>query len=86
MPPADQEKPKGIESFPFDFSQVTLTIANAELSDPIYIGWTANYAIYLEYGHSRQAPAGFVRIAAEQWPQIVAQVSAQLKQQVSLQP
>src|SRR5690242_4159391 len=50
MPAADQEKPKGGVAFPFDFSEVTLTIANAKLTDAIYIGWTANYAIYLEYG------------------------------------
>src|SRR5690242_9302067 len=70
MPQGDQEKPKGVQAVPFDFSDVVLTIAKAELDDTIYIGWTANYAIYLEYGHSAQAPAGFVRIAAEQWPQI----------------
>lgn len=81
--PETIEKPKGVESFPFDFSDVVLTIAKAELDDPIFIGWTANYAIYLEYGHSAQAPSGFVRIAAEQWPQIVSEVSAELKQRAT---
>ena len=79
MPIADQEKPKDGGSFPLDFSNITLTIANAQLNDTIFIGWSARYAIYLEFGHSSQAPSGFVRIAAEQWPQIVANVSARLK-------
>lgn len=84
MPQADQDKPKGVEAVPFDFSDVVLTIAKAELNDTIYVGWTANYAIHLEYGHSAQAPAGFVRLAAEQWPQIVSEVSAELKNRASL--
>lgn len=83
MPFADKDKPKDVQAVPFDFSDVVLTIAKAELEDTIFIGWTANYAIFLEYGHSAQAPSGFVRIAAEQWPQIVSEVSAELKQRSS---
>lgn len=86
MPLADMQAPpkppghvQGQVIYPYDGSEITLTIAHAELKDTIFIGWSANYAIYLEYGHSNKAPSGFVRIAAEQWPQIVAEVSAELK-------
>lgn len=61
------------------FGQVTATIVNATLGQTIYVGWTASYVIYLEYGHSKQAPAGFVRISAEQWPRIVEEVTAEAK-------
>ncbi len=61
------------------FAEMSLTINNATLSDTIYIGWTANYIQYLEWGHSQQAPAGFVGIAASQWPVIVQRVVAEAK-------
>jgi hypothetical protein len=62
-----------------DFGTITLVIAGAQLGQTIYIGWTAAYILPLEYGHSKQAPAGFVRIAAAQWPRIVEEVTAELK-------
>jgi len=55
-------------------------IAGATLEDTIFIGWTANYAIFLENGHSQQAPGGFVAISAQEWPFIVAQVTAEAKE------
>jgi hypothetical protein len=66
------------KSYAYDPGMVTLVIASATLEDTIYIGWTANYVTYLEYGHSSQAPTGFVGISAEEWPQIVEQTSADL--------
>lgn len=71
------------QSYPLDFGQITTTIASAELGDTIHVGFTASYAPYLEFGHSDQAPNGFVRIAAEQWPQIVAEVTAEAKSRAS---
>lgn len=35
----------------------------------IYIGWTANYAIYMEYRY------GFARLAAQNWNSIVARAT-----------
>ncbi|MDB5617468.1 HK97 gp10 family phage protein [Tardiphaga sp.] len=51
--------------------EVNLVIAGTELGQPLYIGYTAAYATYLEYGTSKMAPRAFVRLAAMQWPQIV---------------
>ncbi len=62
-----------------DSGEVTLVIAGATLGQTIYVGWTANYVIYLENGHSQQAPSGFVRLAAMEWPRIVSEVSAEAK-------
>jgi hypothetical protein len=71
--------PRSGEIYPYDDADVVLTIASASLDETIYIGWTANYVVYLEYGHSQQAPSGFVRLAAEQWPQTVSQTVDELK-------
>lgn len=57
--------------------EVITVIAGAEVGHTIYVGWTAAYVGALEYGHSQQAPEGFVRIAAVQWPRIVAEVAAE---------
>lgn len=54
---------------------VPVVIAQMKLGDTIHVGWTASYVIYLEYGHSQQAPSGFVRVSALEWPQIVSKIS-----------
>lgn len=59
--------------------QILVTIANARLGQTIYIGWTANYVGFLEHGHSKQAPSGFVRLAAMEWPRIVREVCAEAR-------
>lgn len=80
MPSIDASaKAKAGQNYPADFGNITLTIAGAHLGQTIYIGWTANYVQYLEYGHSKQAPAGFVRIAAAQWQRVVAEVTEEAK-------
>jgi|APCry1669192647_1035423.scaffolds.fasta_scaffold82938_1 hypothetical protein len=80
---------KGEKGKPYDasgaFGEVTLMIAGLEIGETAYIGWTANYVIPLEFGHSQQAPAGFVRLAAAQWQVIVNGVTAELKGRSSAQ-
>lgn len=63
----------------FDFGQITAVINGASPEQIIYLGWTAAYILPLEYGHSKKAPQGFARLAAMQWPAIVANVEAQAK-------
>ena len=58
---------------------VSAVIASAPLGETIYVGWTASYVGFLENGHSKQAPAGFVRVSVLEWPQIVSQVVADAK-------
>jgi hypothetical protein len=68
-------------TFPYDPGVINLIIAGAQLGEHIFIGWTAAYANALEYGHSKQAPQGFVRVAAAQWDSIVSEVIAEAKAQ-----
>lgn len=58
--------------YSFDLSPIVLLINSAKPGQTIYIGWTANYVQHLEWGHSSQAPNGFIGITALEWPQIVA--------------
>lgn len=58
---------------------VTAVIASANLGQTIFVGWTAAYAGVLEFGHSSQAPQGFVRVNAIQWPRIVEEVAAEAR-------
>jgi hypothetical protein len=62
-----------------NFGQITAVISNAKLGGTIFMGWTAAYIIPLEFGHSKQAPQGFARLAAAQWPTIVSTVTAEAK-------
>lgn len=52
-------------------TEITLMIAGLEIGQTFFVGWTAAYSLALEYGHSKQAPAGFVRLSAQQWQTIV---------------
>lgn len=59
--------------------EISTVIASATLGQTIYMGWVAAYIEYLEFGHSKQAPQGFARLAAAQWPSIVSGVVAEAK-------
>lgn len=39
-----------IKDFPSDLGDTVLVIAGADLSDTIYLGYTANYSAYVHYG------------------------------------
>jgi hypothetical protein len=73
---------------PSDFGQISAVIATATLGQTVYMGWTAAYAMRLEFGFSgvdslgreyNQPPIGFARLAAAQWPSIVSSVVAEAK-------
>lgn len=86
MPPIDpgKSKPKeGSGSVSYNSSEISLTIAGAELGQTVFVGWTANYAGELERGHSKQAPSGFVRLAALVWQRTVSEVVAEAKARVN---
>lgn len=50
-----------------------LVLLSTKLGDSIYMGWTANYAIYME------ARYGFARLAAQNWDFIVDKAVAEVK-------
>ncbi len=79
MPPIESGSRGTGQGYAYDPSAVTVTINGAQLGQTIYVGWTAGYVGYLEYGHSKQAPSGFVGIAALQWQATVSAVTQELK-------
>jgi hypothetical protein len=61
----------------------TIAYAHVELArwkpdDTIYIGSRLPYIRPLEYGHSRQAPAGMVRLAVAEWRDFLKQAVDEL--------
>jgi hypothetical protein len=71
-------------SYGYSGGEVATVIAQAKLGDTIYIGWTAAYVGFLENGHSKKAPSGFVGISAMEWPRIVREVTAEAKSRVGV--
>lgn len=70
-PPLARENPNRHVKYSFDAGEVSLVIAGATISDTITLAYTANYARFV---HRRYQ---FVTLAAQRWPQIVAEVSAE---------
>ena len=56
-----------------DDASVVLALANMKIGDTFFFGWTANYAKYREYQD------GFLRLAAQQWPQTIEAVAAEAR-------
>ena len=65
MPFGETEPPEGQEIFEWDGDVALAVINRAQLGDTIFFGWSANYAKYME------ARYGFMRLAAQNWDQIV---------------
>lgn len=61
------------------FNNYAFVIAGAELGDTIYGGFTANYAVYVEYGAQGRTGVGMVRLAAQNWQKNVDRAVAQLR-------
>lgn len=83
--PQFQERPEaavkasresGAPSIAFDISPVGLVISDADIGDTITFAFAANYARHVE---NRFAP---VRLGAQRWPQVVAEVAQDAKRRV----
>jgi hypothetical protein len=64
-PPPEADRGQGKQSYPLpsvDFTQ----LKHLDGKQPIFITNSVDYAIYLEEGHSQQAPSGVVRISLAQ--------------------
>lgn len=72
---------KGVagSSYSVDVGAIATVLAGAKIGDVAYIGWVASYGPIIEAGHSKQAPAGFVRVSALEWPRIVSEVTQEAK-------
>lgn len=85
---AATKKPKGYSSVDWTADEVVLVINRAELTDTIFFVWTAEYAARMEYGfvgqdslgrNYNQSGNGFLRLAVQQWPQIVERVGKRIE-------
>lgn len=77
--PGTVGKPDGRSAFSYDAGQINLTIAGAEITQPLTFVYTANYARYREYGSRGQAGDRFVALAAQRWGQVVTSVCEEVK-------
>lgn len=57
-------------------SSVTATLLDWDLKSPFYFGWIANYARH------RENKDGFMRLAAQNWPQHVNKAVARVKAEI----
>lgn len=69
----------GPGSYTFDKGPINLVIQGVPLGNPIYLGFTAEYAPYVEYGANGRAGRGMVRLAAQRWQGIVNQAVGELR-------
>ena len=77
-------KPVDGQTYKFDFGQVEAVIASASLDDTIYAGWTASYAAHREYGANGQPADAFLRMAVQNWNEIVNRNAKKVKQAFGL--
>ncbi|MGA0564169.1 HK97 gp10 family phage protein [Ancylobacter sp. VNQ12] len=69
----------GPNSYGFDTGPINLVVQGIPLGKPIYLAFTADYAAFVEYGANGRAGVGMVRLAAQNWPQIVNAAVAEAK-------
>jgi hypothetical protein len=78
VPVAEIRRP---EKGPFVYfpAEVESTVMGAHVGEHIYIGYTAEYANYAEYGNGSYPGHGFQRLAVQQWPFIVDAAIARVR-------
>ena len=69
--------PAGYAGKRWDNTDFLLVTNRAKIGDRVTIGYTANYAIYMEARYK------FLRLAAQDWPQIVKRVTRRVDKRVS---
>jgi hypothetical protein len=77
-------KPKSGVPYAWDASSIALTIAGAGPKDVITGTWTAEYARLAHYGGENRVARKFRDLAAQQWPQVVAEEAAEAKRRGEL--
>lgn len=83
MPQMNAAKPAGAGAYSYDSGPIALTINNAPLGGKVYCGYSANYAVHVNYGTGKTPARLFVEQAAQQWPAIVKAVEAELSARLS---
>lgn len=78
-----RKHPGGAGPFPYDEGQITLILAQAQITDAVEVVYTAEYARPREYGARGQPGDRWVALAAQQWPQIVADKARELEARIT---
>lgn len=80
--PLGRAKPAEAGSYAYNPSAAALVLSGAEIGETIFASYTANYAAHVHYGRAGRPGRQWVTLAAQRWPTIVAQVSAELQGRV----
>jgi hypothetical protein len=78
VPPL-QGKPEAGGPVRYDDTAVSLVISNAKVGDVITFAYGANYARYVHFGARGRAGRPWILLAAQNWPRIVDEVTAEAK-------
>ena len=76
IPVGPSEPPENYMNQQWDATPVLLVVNNAKIGDSVTLGYTANYAQKMELKYA------FLRLAAQNWPQIVANVVKKIDKRV----
>lgn len=69
-------------AFSYDASDINLTILSTTPMEGMTILFTAEYAIYVEFGARGRVGRRFMGLAVQRWPQIVAAASNSLEARI----
>lgn len=75
-PSGESVKPDDYAGGTWSADEAALIISRAQLGDRVVFGWVANYAPYMERRY------GFLRLAAQNWNQIVQRNAKRLEERV----
>lgn len=70
------KRPAGVNQFPAPDLSPSLAVVGA--GDEVIVATNVEYMPRLEYGHSQQAPQGFVRLTVAAFPRLVRAVAQRL--------
>jgi hypothetical protein len=76
IPSGEDTAPKGYKNTDFDAGPALLAINSVKIGDRLVLGWTANYAIYMEARYS------FMRRAAQNWDIIAANAARRVRRAI----
>lgn len=76
IPTGQSTAPTGYKNTDFDAGPALLAINKVKVGDRLVLGWTAQYAIYMEARYS------FMRRAAQNWDIIAAQAARKVRRSI----
>lgn len=80
-----EAKPAEGAKYPFDAGPINLTIMNVPLGKTIFLGFSASYATFVEFGAQGRPARAMVRLSAQNWEWIVAEAVSRAKAAVRSQ-